>query len=216
MGDALPPTGPTPPQDAGEGLKTCPNCSAQVPSAARVCRSCGLEFETGKRPEHWVPLPEYGAPPAGAGMLDPGAAPGAVPPIPSTPEAWAGGPNPPGQGPGAWQGQPQQGAWGQPPGAWQTPPGYGPAPYPVAKTNGMAVASLVLGLLWFGGLGSLLALVFGYTAKSQIDRSGGRESGRGLALAGIVLGWIGVVGFVFVLLTIVAATRSIDTLGPGV
>jgi hypothetical protein len=61
-----------------------------------------------------------------------------------------------------------------------------------AKNNGLAIASLVLGILWIYWIGSILALVFGYMAKNQIDRSGGTQSGRGLAVAGIVLGWVGV------------------------
>lgn len=63
-------------------------------------------------------------------------------------------------------------------------------------TNGLAVASLVFGILWLFYVGSLLALVFGYIGKSQIDASEGLQSGRGLAVAGIVLGWIGVGLFV--------------------
>lgn len=59
-------------------------------------------------------------------------------------------------------------------------------------TNGFAVASLVLGIIWLMGLGSILALVFGYIAKRQIDSSGGRQTGRGMAIAGIVLGSVGV------------------------
>jgi hypothetical protein len=51
---------------------------------------------------------------------------------------------------------------------------------------------MVLGILWVYWVGSILALVFGYIAKSQIDDSGGRQRGRGMAIAGIVLGWIGV------------------------
>ena len=54
----------------------------------------------------------------------------------------------------------------------------------------MAVASLVLGILWIYWIGSVLALVFGYQAKRQIAERG--ESGGGLATAGIVLGWIGI------------------------
>ena len=59
------------------------------------------------------------------------------------------------------------------------------------RTNGQAIASLVLGILWIGGLGSIMALIFGYTGKTKIDKSQGREGGRGLAVAGIVLGWVG-------------------------
>lgn len=54
------------------------------------------------------------------------------------------------------------------------------------------MASLVLGIVWLMDLGSILALVFGYIAKEQTDRSGGRQTGRGMAVAGIVLGWVGV------------------------
>ncbi|MGH8896877.1 MAG: DUF4190 domain-containing protein [Egibacteraceae bacterium] len=59
-------------------------------------------------------------------------------------------------------------------------------------TNGLAVASLVLGIIWIWWIGSILALIFGYVAKSQIDQSEGRQTGRGLAVAGIALGWVGV------------------------
>jgi Domain of unknown function (DUF4190) len=61
-----------------------------------------------------------------------------------------------------------------------------------AQTNGLSIAALVLGIVWVWWLGSILALVFGYIAKSQIDRSSGTQSGRGMAIAGIVLGWVGV------------------------
>jgi hypothetical protein len=56
------------------------------------------------------------------------------------------------------------------------------------KTNGFAVASLVLGLLGLVGIGAILAIVFGYHARSQIDASEGRQVGRGMAVAGICLG----------------------------
>jgi len=61
-----------------------------------------------------------------------------------------------------------------------------------SKTNGFAIAALVLGIVWIYWVGSILALVFGYIAKSQIDSSGGEQTGRGMAIAGIVLGWVGV------------------------
>jgi hypothetical protein len=38
---------------------------------------------------------------------------------------------------------------------------------------------------------SPLALVYGYRARREIDASGGRLGGRGQAVAGIVMGWIG-------------------------
>ena len=49
-------------------------------------------------------------------------------------------------------------------------------------------------------------MIFGYVGKGQIDRSGGTQSGRGLAIAGIVLGWVGIgLLVVFIVLAIIGA-----------
>lgn len=69
-------------------------------------------------------------------------------------------------------------------------PGYGAA----TRTNGLAVASLVAGIVgWtaFPFLASLAAVVLGHMARGQIRRTG--EQGSGLALAGLILGYAGVV-----------------------
>ena len=71
------------------------------------------------------------------------------------------------------------------------------APPPISpvvptKTNGFAVVSLSMGILWYFWIGSILALIFGYIAKSQIDATQGQQKGRGFAIAGIVLGWVGI------------------------
>lgn len=71
------------------------------------------------------------------------------------------------------------------------------------RTNGLAIASLVLGIVWLWWLGSLLAMIFGIVALHQIEQSGGTLQGRGLAIAGVVLGWVGFVG-AFVLFGFVA------------
>lgn len=63
------------------------------------------------------------------------------------------------------------------------------------STNGLAIASLVLGLTGI----SIVGLVLGYIARKQIRESGGRQDGAGLATAGIVLGWIGtILGIIFI------------------
>ncbi len=79
------------------------------------------------------------------------------------------------------------------------PPGYLVAPYP--QTNGSAIASVLLGVLWIGWVGSVLALVFGYRARREIKNSAGSQKGSGLATVGIILGWIGIA----ILLAAVAA-----------
>jgi len=63
-----------------------------------------------------------------------------------------------------------------------------PQPQPVARNNRLAVASLVLSLLWLFFLGSLLGVIFGHVALRQIKRTG--ELGRGLAIGGLVMGYL--------------------------
>lgn len=71
--------------------------------------------------------------------------------------------------------------------------GIPPGPYQVPN-NGMAVASMIfgiLGLTFLYGIGAIVALILGYIGKGQVDRSQGHQAGRGFAIAGIVMGWIG-------------------------
>jgi hypothetical protein len=75
--------------------------------------------------------------------------------------------------------------------------------------NGMAIASMVLGIVWIYWIGSILALVFGYIAKGQIRER--NESGAGMATAGIVLGWVGVgILAVFLVFGTIAALSGPD------
>jgi hypothetical protein len=73
-----------------------------------------------------------------------------------------------------------------PAGNWMTATNTGP---PDPGTNGLSIASLILGIVWLSGLGSLGAVIFGHVAHSQIKRTGQR--GRGLATAGLLLGYLG-------------------------
>jgi hypothetical protein len=98
------------------------------------------------------------------------------------------------------------------------PAGYAPPPppgyaYPYAapvqqKTNGFSIAGLVLGILWLYWIGSIIALIFGYVAKNQIDNSNGTQGGRGMAIAAIVLGWVGVGTLVLVIILAIAGAST--------
>lgn len=55
---------------------------------------------------------------------------------------------------------------------------------PVQKTNGLAIASFVMSLVGFG----FIAAIMGHVALGQISRQ--NEAGRGLALAGVIIGWV--------------------------
>jgi len=83
------------------------------------------------------------------------------------------------------------------------PPLYGYGYPPQRGYNGMAIASMVLGILWLYWVGSVLALVFGYVGRNQIRAR--NERGDGMAIAGIVLGWVGVGFFLLFLLIGIAA-----------
>jgi hypothetical protein len=82
------------------------------------------------------------------------------------------------------------------------------------KTNGLSVASLVLGILSIFlfctyGVVAILAIVFGHVSLSQIKRSQGTQSGRGMAIAGLVCGYIGL-ALVIGLITLIATGESIE------
>lgn len=108
-------------------------------------------------------------------------------------------------------GQPAQPAYGQAPygqPAYQQPYGQPYPPqgyYPAANPSGKAIASLVLSLFGI----SLIGLILGYSARTEIRNSQGRVGGDGLALAGIIIGWIGTIGWtLFWVLVFVAAAMS--------
>jgi hypothetical protein len=137
------------------------------------------------------PPPGPGQDPAGQGGQPP------PPPPPSEPQ-W----NPQsGSGYDQQQGYGQQGygqqGYGQqppgypPPGA---PGGYGQAP---AQTSPLAIVSLVLGILGLPCCAFLVlsigAVVTGFLSRKQIEESQGRLKGSGMALAGLILGGVGIV-----------------------
>jgi hypothetical protein len=102
-----------------------------------------------------------------------------------------------------------------PPPPQQPPPmptsggtGYTPTSAP---TNGLAVASLVSSIAGFVvcGIGFIVGVVLGYIAKNQIDQSGGTQQGRGMAVAGIIIGWVGIgLGVLVLVIVIIASAAS--------
>ena len=66
---------------------------------------------------------------------------------------------------------------------------------PDARNSGKAIWSLILGILsnfclWI--LGSIPAIILGVMAIKEVDSSEGRAQGKGLALAGIITGSVGI------------------------
>ncbi|MEE3157100.1 hypothetical protein ASB58_04200 [Pseudomonas abyssi] len=59
-------------------------------------------------------------------------------------------------------------------------------------TSSLAIVSLVAGILGLFFFGSIIAIICGHIARSQIKESKGAQSGDGMALSGLILGYIGV------------------------
>ena len=60
-------------------------------------------------------------------------------------------------------------------------------------TSSLAIASLVSGILGWTLLpfiGTIVAIVTGHMARGEIRRSGGALDGDGLAVGGLILGWL--------------------------
>jgi hypothetical protein len=153
--------------------------------------------------DHGTP-PAYRPPPAPPSASTPGQPPyGAAPAqppygAPALPPYGASAQPPYGQpsyAPPAYPQQPygQSSPYGQnAPYGQAAPYGYGYAP--AAKTNPLSIVSLVLSILGFIWvlplIGSLGGAIVGHFALKQIARDG--TQGRGMALAGVIVGWAGV------------------------
>ena len=63
---------------------------------------------------------------------------------------------------------------------------------PLKETSPLAIASLVSGILgWtlLPWLGSIVAIITGHMARSEIRANPTTKDGDGLALAGLIMGW---------------------------
>jgi uncharacterized membrane protein len=73
----------------------------------------------------------------------------------------------------------------------------------------VGIASLVLGLFCgFLIIGSIVAIVLGFVARSEIKRSNGAQTGSGQALTGIITGFVMVA--LFVVAVVLLATGVVD------
>jgi hypothetical protein len=79
-----------------------------------------------------------------------------------------------------------------------------------ARTNSLAIAALACGVgqLFLGPLSTFPAIVLGHMARREIRRTG--ENGRGMATAGLVLGWTGFAFLVLACLFIVVIISAIS------
>lgn len=103
--------------------------------------------------------------------------------------------------------------------AWDSPPPPNPVSIPAGggvvyatarRTDGGAIASMIvgiLGLIVLPIIASIVAIALGYGARRRI-RANGTLDGDGFATAGIVTGWIGIVLFGVIFLIALGAAAS--------
>ncbi len=151
----------------------CPNCGTDnegTPGSRVTCRACTasyeVPFEAGATP---APQPSFGGRPVqtfdqpAPVQPPPQMAPAPVQPPPNV---WT--PNAPG-------------VFVQPPSAVGAP----------GQTNTLAIVSLVSSLLGcLCGVSSIVGIVTGFMAISQINASGGTQKGRELAIGGVAVGFL--------------------------
>ena len=85
-----------------------------------------------------------------------------------------------------------------------------PAPggYAAPRTDGLAIASLIVGILSLLCCGVILgpaAAIMGFISRNRITQSGGAIGGGGLAMAGLILG---VVGFLLWIVIVIIEASS--------
>ena len=108
----------------------------------------------------------------------------------------------------SWQSASSSPSWG------------GTSTTPATGTNGLAIASLVVAILSFflafiaiGGLGGVVAVVLGIVALRRVRDSG--QDGRGLAVAGIVVGGLSVLLGIVMTIVFVFVGNVIESGGTG-
>lgn len=152
--------------------------------------------------------------PGGSGDPKFDTSPRGNPPPPGYPPPPPGGYPPPPPGgyppPGHYPPPPPGGYPPPPPGGYPPPYSYGPQygyrAYPApGATNGFAIASLVCSCIGIG----LLGIIFGHVARRQIRVQG--QGGDGMAIAGIVLGWVGLVISVIAIIGVLSVMNSVST-----
>lgn len=106
--------------------------------------------------------------------------------------------------------------YGQPPG-YPPPQAYGYGygyPSPRGGTNGLAIAAMICGICGFACIvPGLVGIVLGIVSLPQVKRN--EQSGRGMAITGIVMGSVWIVVLVLLIVFAHHSGQPIDTGGDG-
>lgn len=112
-------------------------------------------------------------------------------------------PNPPDE-PGWWQAS--DGNWYPPTATPGTPQ---PTPEGVSRK---AKTALILGIIGFiNTFVAIAAVIVGFQARAEIDRSDGRLQGRKMAVSGIVLGVVWIIITIILVVLIISASQGLNS-----
>lgn len=180
-------------------MKRCPMCDRTYDDSQTFCVNDGATLVSDAAGSSYDPMKTIVATPP----------PPQSQSAPLPPPGFGSGDLPGGQAPAAWQAPPPQGgsAWGSnlPP-ASATPFGA-----PQGQQNGLAIGSLVCGLLspfCCGLLTAIPAIVLGFMAISKNKADPAHYGGKGMAIGGIIGGSLGILTTIlYIIINIVANTR---------
>lgn len=79
--------------------------------------------------------------------------------------------------------------------------------------SGLAITSFVLSLLWIGGLGSIAAVIFAAVAMRKTRTHD--QAGRGLAVAGLIIGILGLLMMIWLTVVLAAAGAGLQSTFKG-
>jgi hypothetical protein len=185
-------------------MQFCSQCGQGNAEDAGFCVQCGATLKQGSE--------QQGAPTAPTAPVAPPVAPPMrtqTPPPPMTPPVQPGGQAPPPPTPPALA-----------PGAQEEGPGMPPPGYPPVRTQlptePMAVASFVAALVaWFfcPVIAAVLAIIFGFIARSNIRQSNGTLGGDGFAMAGLIIGFVNLGVILLAVLVIIIVAVAVGTHG---
>jgi len=86
---------------------------------------------------------------------------------------------------------------------------YGYRPATQRPYSGTAITAFVFSLLWMGGLGSLAAVIFA-TVSMRKTRTHD-QAGRGLAVAALIIGILGLIVTAWIFLVVSAASSAVNS-----
>jgi len=214
-------------------MKFCNQCGQGNQDDSAFCVQCGTALEVSgaqgapQSGEETTPIEgAFAAPPPPEGAQPPPPGGAALPPPPGMPPPPGAQAPPPGMPPPPGAQAPPPGQAWVPPGPPPGPPGMPPPGYvPVARknTDGIAVASLIMGIAGFFFcplILGVLAVIFGYMGRRRIAESNGALEGDSFCTAGIILGFIQIgimvlIGIIWAIIAIIAATSNASALAPA-